>query len=138
MNGMVSTNTQRVAVAGYDPYAEFGSGGFQARRNSSCPSMNGMHTIGIHIIRKPAAATNAGNNNNIFARNTDLRHYFLNLRKNGIISTSGAPAHFLVSSKIFGRQRNGNGATLIMDNKIPANYNIISPVRWNGFCFPME
>jgi hypothetical protein len=34
----------------------------------------------------------------------NVGHYFLNLRKNGIISATRAPAYFLVSNKIFGGQ----------------------------------
>src|SRR5688572_19671510 len=64
--------------------------------------MDGMHTIGIHIIGKAAAAANAGNYNNIFAGYTKGRHHFLYLGQDGIITATRAPAYFLVGDKILG------------------------------------
>ena len=69
MNGMVAANAETVPIAGNDPDAEFGAGGFQARCNGRRPSMYGVHSIGVHIIREAAAAAYAGNDHDIFPGN---------------------------------------------------------------------
>jgi hypothetical protein len=66
--------------------------------------MDGMHAIGIHIIRKAAAAADPGYDHDILAGNTQGRHYFLHLCQDGIITASRTPSHFLVSGKILGCQ----------------------------------
>ena len=68
--------------------------------------VNRVHTICIHIIRKPAAAANTRYNHNIFFGNANARHNLLHLRQYGIIAATGAPAYFLVGGKIF-RGKNG-------------------------------
>src|SRR3954467_3012388 len=63
--------------------------------------MDRMHTIRIHIIWKAAAAANSTDDHNILTRYAHVWHYLLNLGQNRIISATRAPAHFLVSCKIF-------------------------------------
>src|SRR5665811_1172036 len=94
VNGMVAADAHAVAIATHDPYTEFWSCSFQPGSNSSSAPMDRVHTIGIHIVRKPAAAANARNDHNIFPGKTQGGHHFLHLCKDGIIAAPGTPAHF--------------------------------------------
>ena len=72
--------------------------------------MNRVKPVGVHVIRKPAGATNSGNKNDILARDAQLRHDALRLRENGVIATARAPTHILVGFKILsGEGRSGTG-----------------------------
>ena len=64
--------------------------------------MDRMHSISVHIIWKTATAPNTGNDDNILTGYTECWHYFLHLCKNGIITTAGAPAYFLVARPVLG------------------------------------
>src|SRR5258708_28039012 len=66
--------------------------------------MDGMHSIGIHIIGKPAATTNTGYDHYIFPGDPQPGHDLLHLRQDRIIPATRTPANFLVGSKIFSRQ----------------------------------
>jgi len=84
-----------------------------------------VHAIGIHIIGKAAAAADARYDNDIFARYPELGHHFLHLRQDGIVTTSGTPADFLIRGEILcgkrsGRWSGGNHLNL----KIAASYDM--------------
>jgi len=64
---MVSTNTQGVAIAGDNPNVQFGVGCLQATGKGRCSSVNGMETIGIHVVRKAARATDTANENMVLS-----------------------------------------------------------------------
>src|SRR5450432_4146531 len=102
MNRMISANTKRIPISRYNPNTEFRPGSLQPRSNGGCPAMDGMHAIGIHVIRETAAAADTRNDNNIFPGYTHCWHHFLHLRKYRIITATRAPAYFLVSDKIPG------------------------------------
>lgn len=80
--------------------------------------MNVMHSVCIHVIRKAAAAADPGNDHNIFSWNPQSGHDLLNLCQNGIISATGAPAYFLIGSKIFrGKNRLRGSCCFAHNNK---------------------
>ena len=102
MYSVIAADAKTIAITGYDPYAKLGTCSFKATGYCSCAAMNAVHAIGIHVIRKPAAATDTAYNHNILSGNTERGHYFLHLCKNGIIAAAGAPAYFLICREIFG------------------------------------
>jgi hypothetical protein len=55
-----------------------------------------MHPIGIHIVRKPAAATDTRNDDDILPGDPQGRHDLLDLRENRIIPATRTPTNFLV------------------------------------------
>src|SRR6478752_9976851 len=97
MDGMVTTDTEAIPVAGNNPDTQFRPCCLKSRGDGCCTTMDGMRTIGIHIIGESAATTNSGNNHNIFPGYAKCWQHLLNLGQDGIISTAGTPPDFLVS-----------------------------------------
>jgi len=64
--------------------------------------VNGVDTIGVHIVGEPAAATDAGNENGLLGRYADFGKYFFHLSQDGIIAATWTPTDILVTGKIFG------------------------------------
>src|SRR6185312_3943814 len=101
MNGVIPADTQTVPVPGDYPNAQFGSRGFETRRDGRRSAMDGMHPVGAHIIWKAAAAADARNDDDVLAGDSEGRHHLLNLCEDGVIYAARAPAHFLVRSEVF-------------------------------------
>ena len=57
MDGMIATNTQTIAIAGYNPYTELGPACFQSGCDCGRPSVNRVHTVNIHVVWKAATAS---------------------------------------------------------------------------------
>src|SRR4051812_26206480 len=96
MDSVITANAEAISVACNDPHTQLRTGCFKSTRNRGGTPMDGMHAISIHIIREPAAAADSGYNDNVFFRNANTGHDLLDLRKNGVVTTTRAPAHFLV------------------------------------------
>jgi hypothetical protein len=64
--------------------------------------VDAVHAIGVHVIRKPAAAANAADHYNIFFWDAQIGHNALHLRQNAVVATARAPPYLLIGSKIFG------------------------------------
>src|SRR5690606_22588388 len=101
MYGMISSNAEAVTITGNDPHAQFRPRCFQSRSNRGSSSVDGMHSVGVHVIRKAAAATDSRYDHDIFARNVQCWHYLLHLREYGVIPTTGTPTHFLIGGEVF-------------------------------------
>jgi len=61
-----------------------------------------VHAVGIHVIRKPARATDPGDENRGFLLGSDIGKDFFHLSQNGVVATTGAPTNILIGFEIFG------------------------------------
>jgi len=59
VNGVIAADAEAVAVARYNPNAELGARRLQTGGDGRGATMYRMHAIRVHVIRKPAAATDA-------------------------------------------------------------------------------
>ena len=64
--------------------------------------MDGVHPIGIEVIRKTRGATNSRDKNNLLLIDSNLGQYRLYLFKDRVIPTARAPSYILVSGKVLG------------------------------------
>src|SRR5262249_1936939 len=96
MNEMIAANRESVAVAGHYPHVEVGPSHLEPGCNRRRPPMNRMETIRIHVVRKAAGASDAGDENDFLAGDAEFRHDFLDLRQDCVIAASWTPADFLV------------------------------------------
>lgn len=116
---MISSYGKAIAISGDDPDAEFRSGGFEAAGDGSCSSVDGVHAIGIHIIGKAAAAADTGYDHYIFTGDAKGRHHLLHLRQDGVVSTTRAPAYFLIGGEVFGgKSGRGDGCRCVHSAKL--------------------
>src|SRR5262245_12902579 len=98
---MVATDAERVAITRDDPYHQVWPTSLQTCGNSGRAAVNGVEAIGMHVVWETAGAANARDEDDFLPRHTQVGHHFLRLRQEGVIATPWAPAHFLVSDKIF-------------------------------------
>ena len=85
MYQMVGADTKAVSVTGDDPHLQVRPAQAQTRGNSRRPAMNGVKTVGIHVIGEAAGTTDSGNKHDVLARNlqflADSGHHALYLRQ---------------------------------------------------------
>ena len=108
---VVTADRQRIAVARDDPYAQVGPGCLHSGCHRGRAAMDRMDAVGVHVIRKPARAADAGDEHDLLARHAQRRQHFFHLGQNRVVAATGAPAHILVAGKIRrleDRQRSGN------------------------------
>ncbi len=84
---------------------------FRSGRASESPVANvgarpwmRVESIGVHVIRKPAAAPDAGDKDGFAAIGAELGQHLFHLRQDRIIPAARAPADFLVAGIIRGFQ----------------------------------
>jgi hypothetical protein len=54
----------------------------------------------VHVVGKSGRAADAGNDDEVFALDAELREYGLDGGKNGVVAAAGAPADFLVGLEV--------------------------------------
>ena len=62
--------------------------------------MDRVHTVRVHVIGKAARTADTGDKHDVLARRTKRWQHLLHLRQNRIITTTGTPAHVLVTGEI--------------------------------------
>ena len=77
MDKVVTTNGQTIAVATYLPYREVGVGYLAARSNGGCTTMDGIHAVGVHVVRQTAGAADTRDDGDFMGRNADFGHGFM-------------------------------------------------------------
>ena len=78
---MVAADAQRIAVAGDHPHHQVRAAGLQAGGNRGRAAVDGVKSVGLHVIGKTAGAANAGYENDFLARHPQIRHDLLRLRQ---------------------------------------------------------
>jgi len=63
--------------------------------------VDGMESKRIHVIRKAAGTTDAGDDHKIFPLDAEFRKTRMHRGENGVIAAAGAPADLLIGLKIF-------------------------------------
>ena len=97
---MVAADAETVAVAGHDPDVEVGIGQLDAGGDGRGAAVDAVETVGVHVVGKSAGAADAGDEDGVFLFGTDLGHHLLHLVEDGVVATTGAPAHLLAAFEI--------------------------------------
>ena len=74
MYEMVASDSQSVAVSADLPDGEFGVGHLGASCDGGGTAVNGLHGVGVDIIRQSAATSDAGNHRHVVGRHAHLCH----------------------------------------------------------------
>ena len=105
---VVATDRKAVAVAGDDPHHQVGAARLEAGRYGRRATVDRVHAVSVHVIRKAARAADARDEHNVLARDAEGRHDLFHLCKNRIVTTAGTPTNVLVAGKV-GRLEDGEG-----------------------------
>ena len=97
---MIAANGQTVAVAGYQPDIHLWIGQLDAGGKGGRPAMDGVETIGRHVIGKARGTADTRDEDNVLRRRTNIGQGFLHALQNGVVATTGTPSDFLIGGEI--------------------------------------
>jgi len=100
MNEVISTDGERVSVAGDQPYGEVLTHDAQARCDGRRSTVNRMESVGVHVVGESRRASDARHKDDLFFRDAQLGHDLLHGREDGIVAATRAPSYFLIRGKI--------------------------------------
>ncbi len=90
---MIGSDGKSVPVTRDHPYGQFRVCHLHARRDGGSSTMNGMETVGVHVVGKTAAAPDPAHDHELLTGNAKLGQGPLYCIKNRIVSTTRAPAN---------------------------------------------
>src|ERR1700691_1324402 len=92
-----------VAVAGDDPDVEVGTGDGQAGGDGGGPAVDGVETVGVHVIGEARRAADAGEEDGVLAGDAELGHEEADGGEDRVVAAARAPADLLVRGPVLGR-----------------------------------
>ena len=99
---MIAADRKPVAVAGDDPHRQIGPAALQAGGHRRSAAVDRVDAVGVHVIRKPAGAADAGDEHGFLRRNAQGGQHLFHLRQNRVIAAARAPTHILIAGEILG------------------------------------
>jgi hypothetical protein len=107
---VVGADRQRVAVAADDPHREVIARGGQAGGDGRGAAVDGVHPVGVHVIREAPGAADAGDEDDLLGRDAELGHEALDGGEHRVVAAAGAPARLLVGLEVrLGQRQRGCG-----------------------------
>ena len=97
MDEVVAADCKTIAVATHLPYGHFRIGNLEAGGHCGCASVNGMETIGIHVVRQTRATSNTGNHGSLVRGHREFGHRLVEGVEDSVVAASRTPAHRLVA-----------------------------------------
>ena len=97
---VVAADGQRVAVTGDDPHRQVAPRGGQAGGDGRGAAVDGVHPVGVHVVREAGGAADAGDEDDVLLRQPELGHEALHGGEDGVVAAAGAPAHLLVGLEV--------------------------------------
>src|SRR5262249_19776910 len=139
MQKMISTDAKSISISSDYPNVQIRIARFDSGSDRRSAAMNAMHSVGIHVIRETAGASDSGHKHKFFASNTQIGKNFLRLRENRIISAARAPSDLLVRHEILsaGFGRGNCCCTHNQLSKTSSTLSMISEIL-NGLPFTFE
>src|SRR3990172_13072936 len=100
MNQMIGADRQPVAIPGDDPDLQIRTADSETGGNRRRPAMDGVESVGIHVIGKTAGTADPRNEDDVLPWDAqftaNFRHDALHLCQDGIITTTRTPTDILV------------------------------------------
>src|SRR6202012_1270390 len=99
--------------------------------------VNGVHAIGVHVIREPGGAADAREEHRVLAAHAEIGHEHLDGGENGVVAAARTPADLLVAGPVLagGDGDCGGGGAVGLAHDCPPSSAVmaasISPTR-NG------
>ena len=102
---VVAADREHVAVAAHDPDGQVGPGRGQPGRDRRRAAVDRVHPVGLHVVREARGAADAGDEDDLLAREAELGHEALHRGEDGVVAAARAPADLLVGLEVLRRQR---------------------------------
>ncbi len=93
---VVAADRERVAVAGDDPHRQLGPRRLEPGGDRRRAAVDGVEAVGVHVVREAARAADAGDEDEVLARDAELGQHLLHLREDRVVAAARAPADVLV------------------------------------------
>ena len=74
MDEVVATDGEAVAIAAHLPYRKLGVGHFAACGDGSSTSVDGIHTVGVHVVGQAARTSDTGYHSDVVRSYDNLGH----------------------------------------------------------------
>ena len=100
MKKVVAADAEAVAIAGHEPQREFRAGDLESGRKGRGAPVDGVHPIGVHVVRKAARTADSRDEDDVLAGHAQFRKHLLDVAENRVIAAAGAPADGLIGSEI--------------------------------------
>ncbi len=100
---VVPADGQRVAVTGDDPDRQVAARGGQTGGDGGGPAVDGVHPVGVHVVREAGGAADAGDEDDVLPGQAEFGHEALDGGQDGVVAAAGAPAHLLVGLEVLHR-----------------------------------
>ncbi len=97
---MVAPDGQRVTIPGDNPYGQVRPGDGETGRDSWCPTMDGMHPVGLQVVREAGGTADTRDEGDVLAGYPELGQKPLDGGQNRVVAAAGAPADLLVGREV--------------------------------------
>ncbi len=92
----ITADGETVAVAGNLPYGQLGIGGLDAGGDGGRTSMDGAHSVSVHVVVwKAGTAADSGDHGCLVRRHAKLGHCLVEHIEDGVVAAAGTPAGVL-------------------------------------------
>ncbi len=102
---VVAADAQGVAVAGDDPHGQVRAGDGEAGGDGRGAAVDGVHAVGVHVVREARRAADAGDEDDVLAAQAELGQEALDGGEDRVVAAAGAPADLLVGLEVLGGER---------------------------------
>ena len=92
MDEVVAAYGKTVTIAAYLPNGQRGIHDLATRGYRGCTTVDGVHTVGVHVMGKTAGTTDTRNHSGLIGRDPYLCHGLVERGQKGVVATSGTPA----------------------------------------------
>ena len=97
---MIPPDRKSISISSNHPHGKVRVCRFHTGCHGRCTTMNGMKSVGIHVIRKATGTSDSTDHDKLFLGHTKFGQGSLNRVKDGIVSASRTPADIIFSNKI--------------------------------------
>ena len=105
MDEVVAADGQSITVTSDDEDGQIRARHCHPRRDGRGTAVDGVHAIGVHVVREARGATDARDDNGVLLGDAQIRQHTLEGGQNRVVATAGAPAHLLVGGEVTTLQR---------------------------------
>ena len=126
---VVAANAECVAVARDYPHAQLRPRSLEPGSDRRRAAMDAVEPVRVHVIRQAARAADAGDEDDVLARQAEIGHQLLRLREDRIVAAPRAPAHLLIGHEVLPGEHLYRAVIAICRNHLSAFvYPIISVI----------
>jgi hypothetical protein len=105
MQEVIAADRQRIAVAGDDPDLQIRTRQLQSGGDGRGTAVNAVEAVGVHVVREPAGAADAGDEHRVLRTDAEVGHHELERGEHRVVTATGTPPDLLVGREVLLRQR---------------------------------